>query len=71
MLTFNQVSFNRNDKRILNDISASLESNRITTLIGPNGAGKTTLLQLITDDLKPSTGFGWAYYQRLTTRSVT
>ena len=57
MLKFNQVSFNRNDKRILNDISASIEPHHITTLIGPNGAGKTTLLQLISDDLKPSTGF--------------
>ena len=57
MLKFNQVSFNRNDKRILNDISASIEPHHITTLIGPNGAGKTTLLQLMTDDLQPTAGF--------------
>ncbi|MBJ7687980.1 ABC transporter ATP-binding protein [Weissella confusa] len=56
MLKLNHVSFNRNNKHILNDVSASLAANRITTLIGPNGAGKTTLLQLITDDLKPSAG---------------
>lgn len=43
MLKFNQVSFNRNDKRILNDISASIEPHHITTLIGPNGAGKNNL----------------------------
>ena len=57
MLKLNHVSFNRNNKHILSDVSSSLAPNRITTLIGPNGAGKTTLLQLITNDLNPSAGF--------------
>lgn len=56
MLKLNHVTVNRGSQTILNDVSAELHAQRITTLIGPNGAGKTTLLKLITKELMPNTG---------------
>ncbi len=40
----------------LDDVSISLEENRIYGLLGRNGAGKTTLLNLITDRIFPTSG---------------
>jgi branched-chain amino acid transport system ATP-binding protein len=42
--------------RAVNDISFSMERDKILGLIGPNGAGKTTLLRLVTGILKPDSG---------------
>jgi branched-chain amino acid transport system ATP-binding protein len=42
--------------RAVNNISFSMERDKILGLIGPNGAGKTTLLRLITGILKPDAG---------------
>jgi branched-chain amino acid transport system ATP-binding protein len=40
----------------LNDVSLSVAKSSITGLIGPNGAGKTTMFNVITCNLKPTTG---------------
>ncbi len=40
----------------LNDVSLSVAKSNITGLIGPNGAGKTTMFNVITCNLKPTTG---------------
>jgi ABC-2 type transport system ATP-binding protein len=40
----------------LNDVSLSLEKNKIYGLLGPNGAGKTTLIRNITQIFFPDTG---------------
>jgi len=39
-----------------NDVTLSVEKNRITAVIGPNGAGKSTLFNLITGHLQPDSG---------------
>lgn len=39
-----------------NDVSLSVEKNRIAAVIGPNGAGKSTLFNLITGHLQPDSG---------------
>jgi ABC-2 type transport system ATP-binding protein len=43
-------------KKALDEISFSIEENKITGLIGRNGAGKTTLLKIITGLIKETSG---------------
>ena len=42
--------------RAVDDVSFSVERNRITTIIGPNGAGKSTLFNLISGSIPPRSG---------------
>ena len=44
------------EKQILNDLSLTLEEQKIYALMGGNGAGKTTLFNLITGFIKPRNG---------------
>jgi ABC-2 type transport system ATP-binding protein len=39
----------------LNNVSFQIEPG-LTGLVGPNGAGKSTLIQIITGQIKPSSG---------------
>ncbi|WP_150466761.1 ABC transporter ATP-binding protein [Francisella sp. SYW-9] len=55
-ISFNNVSFYRDDRCIYNDITFTIPSNKITTILGPSGAGKTTILQLIAGLIKPDIG---------------
>lgn len=43
-------------KRVLTDVSLSVESGAIYGVLGPNGAGKTTLLSILSTILKPDSG---------------
>lgn len=45
VMTLNNVSLNRNGKRVLNTISGDIKAGNILALLGPNGAGKSTLIQ--------------------------
>jgi branched-chain amino acid transport system ATP-binding protein len=40
----------------VNDVSFSVDENRILGVIGPNGAGKSTLFTLLTGFIRPSSG---------------
>ena len=40
----------------LGPLSTTLEAGHVYGLLGPNGAGKTTLLNLLTLQLKPTSG---------------
>tara|TARA_B110000858_G_scaffold198524_1_gene266195 strand:- start:2033 stop:2839 length:807 start_codon:yes stop_codon:yes gene_type:complete len=44
------------EKKILENISLTIEEGQIVTLIGPNGAGKTTLVRIALGLLQPDTG---------------
>lgn len=56
-LSFNQVSFSYDKgELILEDITFSAESGKVTAIVGPSGAGKTTLFSLIQRYYHPTTG---------------
>ena len=38
------------------DVSFCAKEGKITILLGPNGAGKSTLMNIITGNLKPTSG---------------
>ncbi len=43
-------------KKILEDISFSVEKGKIVGILGPNGCGKTTLFNIMADFIKPTSG---------------
>ncbi len=50
------------EKKILKNLSLTIETGDFITLLGTNGAGKSTLLNVINGSLKPSSGqllFRW------------
>ncbi|HEY9103173.1 heme ABC transporter ATP-binding protein [Chitinimonas sp.] len=56
MLTLNQLSLDRDDRRVLHQLTVSAASGRLTALLGPNGAGKSSLLSVAAGELAPSEG---------------
>lgn len=43
-------------RKALDDVSFSIDTNRIFSLIGRNGAGKTTLIRILATELEPTAG---------------
>lgn len=56
MLSVENLSFSYGEGAVLDDLSVTFRAGAVTTLMGANGCGKTTLLQLLTKNLKPSSG---------------
>ncbi len=56
MLKVNHISFDYGEKKIVKDISFSVEKGKFLSIIGPNGSGKTTLLNILTGHLKKKEG---------------
>tara|TARA_X000000368_G_scaffold216622_1_gene170903 strand:- start:16 stop:633 length:618 start_codon:yes stop_codon:yes gene_type:complete len=56
MLLANNLYFNRNNKRIINNINLSLSAKKIIHLTGNNGVGKTTLLKILCNIIHPDEG---------------
>jgi ABC-type multidrug transport system ATPase subunit/pSer/pThr/pTyr-binding forkhead associated (FHA) protein len=54
--TVNSISVTINEKRLLNDVSFSVNPRSLTAVIGPSGAGKSTLLNAITGRRLPDSG---------------
>jgi branched-chain amino acid transport system ATP-binding protein len=54
----------------LSEVSFGIEPGERVALIGPNGAGKTTLFNVLTGQLKPSSGRVWLKGQDITHASV-
>ena len=56
LITTENVGFGYDDKRILENVSFTVNEGERIGLIGGNGEGKTTLLKLLTRDLLPDEG---------------
>ncbi|MEM9082938.1 MAG: ABC transporter ATP-binding protein, partial [Planctomycetota bacterium] len=41
---------------VLNGVSVTLASGRVTAVLGPNGSGKSTLLNILAGTMRPTTG---------------
>ncbi len=50
------IAFQVGENKILNDITADINSSGITGIIGPSGAGKSTFLRLLNKLISPSEG---------------
>lgn len=56
IIRLRHVSFQRDDKVILDDVSMDIQRGSIVAIMGPSGVGKTTILRLISGQLQPSHG---------------
>lgn len=56
MLNVKDLSFNYGDRKVLDNISFSLENSQLVSILGANGAGKSTLFKCILQILKDYSG---------------
>ena len=56
ILEINNIDFSYGKKRVLNNISLSVEEGEIFGLLGPSGAGKTTLIKMLIGLLSATSG---------------
>lgn len=56
LLEFQNVSFESDDKSILNNISAVIEPGDFFSIVGPSGSGKSTFLKLCSHLISPTKG---------------
>jgi zinc transport system ATP-binding protein len=56
VVEINHVSFSYDKKRVLEDVSLTIDEGEFLGLVGPNGSGKSTLTKLILGLLEPSEG---------------
>ncbi len=57
-------------KKVVHDISFSLDRGEVLGLLGPNGAGKTTIFYMITGLLRPDSGHIWLSGENITHRPI-
>lgn len=63
------LSFQRGDRDIFNNVDICIPRGKVTGIMGPSGCGKTTLLRLIAAELRPSQGEVWVNGVNLPTLS--
>lgn len=56
MLELKNINFERDGKKILDNIDLVIEDNKFVVITGPNGGGKSTLAKIIMGIEKPDTG---------------
>ncbi|WP_373499654.1 ABC transporter ATP-binding protein [Desulfococcus sp.] len=56
LVALENVSFERDGRRILDNVSFSIRRGECVAVVGPNGAGKTTLLKHFNGLLRPTSG---------------
>lgn len=71
MLELKNVSFARDNKQILNNISFKIDNSKLIAITGPNGSGKSTLAKIIMGILQPDSGSILFDGQDITAMSIT
>jgi phospholipid/cholesterol/gamma-HCH transport system ATP-binding protein len=56
LVTAKNMSFERGNRPIFDNINLEIRKGKVTAIMGPSGTGKTTLLRLISGQLTPSSG---------------
>jgi cell division transport system ATP-binding protein len=56
MIIFDQVTKHYGSKKVLDDISFTIQPQEFVTIVGPSGAGKSTLVKLLMCEEKPTFG---------------
>jgi phospholipid/cholesterol/gamma-HCH transport system ATP-binding protein len=56
IIRLRNVTFRRDEKIILEDVSMDIQRGGVEAIMGPSGVGKTTILRLISGQLQPSRG---------------
>lgn len=56
MIKFDRVSFSYHERRVLEDVSFSIDSGERVAILGGSGEGKTTILKLVLGLLRPDSG---------------
>tara|TARA_Y100001956_G_scaffold39363_1_gene38659 strand:+ start:11921 stop:12718 length:798 start_codon:yes stop_codon:yes gene_type:complete len=59
LVTVNQITFTRGERKIFDDVSLRVPKGKVTAIMGPSGIGKTTLLRLIGGQIYPEKGEIW------------
>lgn len=55
-LTTSQISKYFGHRKIVNDVSLTIDAGEVVAIFGPNGAGKTTLIKILATLLRPTSG---------------
>ena len=56
MIELIDICFERDNKKILNNINLKLDKNKFYVITGQNGSGKSTLVKIIMGIIKPDSG---------------
>lgn len=56
ILQLNQVHYQVDNKKIIEDVSLTIQKGEFVTIIGPSGSGKSTILRLIGSLIQPTKG---------------
>lgn len=56
MLELKNINFERNNKKILDNINLTIDTDKFVVITGPNGSGKSTLAKIIMGIEKPDSG---------------
>lgn len=71
MLELKNISFARDNKQILNNVSLNIDNSKLVAITGPNGSGKSTLAKIIMGILKPDSGSIIFDGQDITNKNIT
>ena len=56
MLELKNICFERDNKKILDDVNLTIDDDKFVVITGPNGGGKSTLAKVIMGIVKPDSG---------------